>query len=126
MIATIILPDIKTYTHRVYEQFKITSKNQQEHLFVNCFLVNPHKNCPLYFLPNGILHELPIAKYWEQVDSAISENNAIRAQINAKIGYEWASLQKKDYLKRTVFMEPETLEAVLSCYRKDTLDPRLY
>ena len=34
----------------------------------------------------------------------------------------WASSEKKDYLKRKVFMEPETLEAVLSCYRKETLE----
>lgn len=125
MIATIILPDIKEYTHKVYEQFSITPENYPEQRFVDGFLVNPHKNCPLYFLPNEILHELPIAKYWEQVDSAISENNAIRAQINAEIGYEWsrwASSEKKDYLKRKVFMEPETLEAVLSCYRKETLE----
>jgi len=125
MIATIILPDIKAYTRRVYEQFNITLKHYPEHRFIDGFLVNPHKNCPLYFLPNEILHELPIAKYWEQVDSAISENNAIRAQINAEIGYEWsrwASSKKKDYLKRKVFMEPETLEAVLNCYRKETLE----
>lgn len=125
MIATIILPDIAAYTKRIQEILGINEKNYPDELFKNGILYNKFRKCPIYLLPEEIMHKLPIAKSWEDVDSVIDENNIIRNEINTEVGIEWkrwASSDRKNYLKRRIFMDAEICERVLNEYKKEQLE----
>lgn len=75
-------------------------------------------------LPEEVLHELPIAKDWDDIDRVASENNTIRREISAEIGAEWkkwASSEQKSYLRNHVFMKPDVCERVIEGYRSKDL-----
>ena len=126
MIATIIEPEIKKYTLRVMDELGISRETHSDMMFLPDGLIqNPYKNAAILLLPEEILHELPIAKDWDDIDRVAYENRVIRAEISAEIGAEWtrwASADKKQYLKQHVFMEPEVCDRVISGYRKEELD----
>lgn len=125
MIATIILPDIVGYTKRIQEELGINEENYPEEIFKKGILYNKFRKCPVYLLPEDILHKLPIAKSWEDVESVIDDNNIIRQEINTEVGNEWkrwASSDRKNYLKRKIFMDAEICERVLNEYKKEQLD----
>ena len=126
MIATIIEPEIKKYTLRVMNELGITRVTHKDLMFLpNGLIQNPFKNAPILLLPEEILHELPIAKDWDDIDRVAFDNSVIRAEVSAEIGAEWsrwASVDKKGYLKLHVFMEPEVCDRVISGYRKEDLD----
>lgn len=120
MIATIIKEDICAYTRRINAELNITSNNYPDDRFIDGIAINPYKNCELLLLPKEILNELPIAKCWDDIDRIVSENNAIRQEINEMIGLEWgkyASHEKKAYLKNMIFMVPEKCARVLHSYQ---------
>lgn len=88
--------------------------------FTDGIVQNPYKKCELLLLPKEILHELPIAKCWDDIDRVVIENAAIRQEINDMVGLEWkkyTSHQKKSYLKNTIFMNPEKCARVLQSYQ---------
>ena len=99
MIATIILPDIQAYTKRVMADFEIDTEHYEEDIFDDKgYVINEFKGCRLYLLPVDILHELPVAKCWEDVETAASKNNAIRQEMNYEVGrtwHQWASRERK-------------------------------
>lgn len=126
MIATIILPDIKEYTRRINKKLQLTQTNYTDITFYNGLAHNPYKNCDILLLPIDILHELPIAKCWDDIDRVIRENENIRKEINEEISnewYKWASSQKKDYLKKWIFEDPEKCARIIDAYRKETVPP---
>ena len=102
MISTIIYPDIVAYTKR-----------------------NPYKGCEILFLPIDILHELPIAQCWDDIDRVVSENENIRRKINEAIGQEWSRWyagDKKAYLKEYIFKDPERCARVIEGYKKSEIE----
>ena len=125
MIATIIEPQIKKYTLRVMSELEITPENYPLLRFQSDGLVhNPNKNSAILLLPTEILHELPIARDWDDVDRVVSENDAIRQEISEYVGEEWsrwASSYKKRFLKKNIFMEPDVCSRVIEEYRKQKL-----
>ena len=125
MIATIIKPEIKKYTIRMQHELGITAKAYPHLTFYkNGLIKNPIKTIPILLLPEEILHKLPIAKNWDDIDSVISENELIRREISAEIGTEWsrwASAAKKDYLKQHIFMQPQACKRVVTGYKKEKL-----
>ena len=126
MIATIIMPEIIKYTLRLMKELEITPLTRSALSFLGNGLVkNPYKKVPILLLPEEILHEMPIAKGWDDIDRAISENNVIRQEISKEIGDEWsrwASSEKKAYLKQHVFMDPETCARVVNGYKKEDIE----
>lgn len=126
MIATIIEPEIEKYTLRVMSELNITKEHCPDFKFRSDGLIrNPYKNAPILLLPQEILHELPIAKDWDDIDRVAYENSVIREEISAEIGAEWArwaSAEKKEYLKYHVFMDPEVCDRVITGYKKAELD----
>lgn len=103
MIATIIKEDIRTYTRRINSDLGITPENYPTDRFIDGIVYNPYKNCELLLLPKEILHELPVAKCWDDIDRIVSENDAIRQEINEIIGIEWKNIlhtRKKPISKR--------------------------
>lgn len=121
MVATIIEPDIRAYTLRIMQELGITEKAFPQFQFRADGLVqNPYKPCPILMLPEEVLHELPIAQGWSDIDRVESQNRSIRAEMSAYVStewYKWASTRKKAYVKDHVFMEPETCERVIEDYR---------
>ena len=124
MIATLITEDIHEYTRWVNEIIGINKENYPDIEFVNDIAINPYKKCEILYLPIDILHELPIAKEWNDIDRVIAENKAIRAEVNETIGEEWrkmASSEKKQYLKEFVFKNHERCTRVISDYENNTI-----
>ena len=120
MIATLIYDDIVKYTKRVYKDLGINKENYPEYSFKYGLIINPYKDCELLLLPIDILHELPIAKSWEDIDRVVSENETIKREMSELVGKEWRKLsssQKKRYIKDFIFMKPHLLSKVIADYR---------
>jgi hypothetical protein len=125
MVATIILPDIQAYTKRIYMEYGINSANFPDKAFdKNGYLINPYKKCEVLLLPIEVLHKLPVAKSWEDIDSIISENNIIRSLMNQEVADEWTRWsvsQKKHYLRENIFKDSEICQQVVGEYCKEEL-----
>ena len=120
MIATLIYDDIVQYSKNIYGKVGINIENFPNYQFKDGLLINPYKNCELLLLPKDILHELPIAKDWEDIDRVIRENETIRREISEIVGKEWKKLtigKKKYYIKKYIFMKPELLSKVIDDYK---------
>lgn len=75
-------------------------------------------------LPTEILHKLPVAKSWEEIDSVIVENNTIRAMMNNEVagtGHR-AATDRKYYLREKIFKDSEKCKQVTEAYREEKLD----
>jgi len=120
MIATLIYEDIVRYTKRIYEEVGIIRENYPEYSYESGLLINPYKGCELLLLPIDILHELPIARSWDDIDRVVSENETIRREMSELVGKEWsklASSQKKHYIKDFIFMKPHLISKVIDDYK---------
>ena len=126
MIARIIYSDIVAYTRRILAELEINSENYPKYEFENGLVVNPYKKNYLLLLPECILHELPIARCWDDIDRVCAENNAIRAEINEEIGNTWRCMpttERKEHLREQVFKCPEKLSRVISAYQNEEISP---
>lgn len=126
MISTIIYPDIVAYTKRIQQELKLNKENYPDCIFrEDGLIVNPYKGCEILFLPIDILHELPIAQCWDDIDRVVSENENIRREINEAIGQEWSrwyARDKKAYLKEYIFKDPERCSRVIEGYKKSEIE----
>ena len=127
MVARIIYNNIVSYTKRVNTELGITPEKYPQYQFFNGIVCNPYKQgMELLLLPADILHELPIARCWDDIDRVCRENQAIRNEINEIVSSEWskmASSQKKKYLRDYIFMNPERLTHIIDSYRETTVKP---
>lgn len=126
MIARIIAHDIIAYSQRIYTELGITEENFPDYSFKKGIVLNRYKrNIPLLLLPTELLHELPIARCWDDIDRVCNENEAIRKEINELVGSNWRDLTssgKKKYLREWVFMNPKRLKNILDSYDSFTVD----
>ena len=88
MVARIIYSDIVAYSKRIYRTLDISPETYPEYIFEDGIVVNPYKGIKLLLLPVELLHELPIARCWDDIDRVCRENDAIRAEINDIVGAE--------------------------------------
>lgn len=126
MIAHLIHDNIIAYSKRIYQTFRITQERYPSLYFHDGIPKNPYKKYLLLLLPVDILHELPIAKCWDDIDRVCSENDAIRAEINDVVSTQWykmTSSSKKQYMKDSIFEKPEKLKRIIDSYRKSTIRP---
>lgn len=121
MIATIILPDIKAYTKRIMNNYDLCESTYPDIRFDNeGFALNPNKGCQILLLPIDILHELPVAKDWEDVDYAASQNETIRQEMNLEVGRawrKWASSEKKAYFRNQLLGNRDIFDRLIEAYR---------
>lgn len=125
MIATLILPDIKAYTERINHDLNINPENYNDLEFKGEFLVNPYKGDSLLLVPIDILHDLPVARSWSDVEFVASNNQVIRAEMNSEVAAEWSKYsadKRKGYLLREVFETPDKFSRVIEKYREETLN----
>lgn len=126
MIATIILPDIRKYTIAINRKLNINAEKYPHIEFREEIAINPYKKCELLYLPEEILHEIPIADSWSDIDRVIHENQAIRDEVNEAIGKEWRKMcaaAKKDYLKEHIFKNSVRCGRMIGNYRTQTIEP---
>ena len=124
MIATIILPDICNYTKRIFEEIGVNEDNYPDMDFDDGYLFNPYKKCEVLLVPIEILHKLPVAKSWEDIDDVVSENNTIRALMNQRVAEEWSQWSvssRKHYLREEMFKKPDVCKQILEDYDKEEL-----
>lgn len=126
MIGTIIKDDIRKYTKRINKDLKIDNKHYPNIKFNDGIAINTYKNCELWYLPREILHELPIARSWDQIEGVITENENIRREVNETVGKKWQTMSaanKKHYLKDNIFMDPSKCERVINGYKDESIRP---
>ncbi len=125
MIATIIEPQIIGYTLRIMSELGITEETRPSLCFLDNGLVqSPLKKSAILLLPEEILHELPIAKDWDDISVVAYANDSIRKEISAEVGSEWArwaSDKRKQFLKSQIFMDPDACSRVINGYRQEEL-----
>lgn len=125
MIATLILNDIKEYTRQINRELGINHKRYKKLFFNGDFLINPYKHDDVFLVPIDILHKLPVAESWEDIDLVVSQNSILRAEMNSEVASEWqkyTAVQRKDYLRRDVFKDPDACKRVIEGYRAEELD----
>lgn len=125
MVARIIYDSILAYSKRVYSELEISAGTFPEYKFSDGILINPYKDIKLLLLPIDILHELPIARCWDDIDRVCRENDAIRAELNDVVSAEWAKMassERKRYLREWVFKNPERAGRIVDSYRTATID----
>ena len=128
MIATIIYSNIVEYTRRINIDLGIAPEKYRKLKFKNGIAINPFKGCEVLLLPTEILHELPIARCWDDINRVVSENEIIRNEINQTIGKEWknwASGRKKEYIREYIFKVPDKFARIIEGYRNAVI-PEFY
>lgn len=126
MIAKLILDDIKTYTKRINRELGITKENYPDIPFKKEFVINPYKGNAVLLVPVEILHKLPVAECWEDIDYCVSQNETIRSEMNAEVANEWTqytAAQRKTFLRNQVFKNVEACRRVIDRYREEELVP---
>ena len=125
MIATLIIEDIKAYTKRVNNELGINKDNYPDCQFREGFLINPFKKDVLLLVPIDVLHKLPVAESWEEIDLVVVQNSTLRAEMNDEVAQEWtkySTKERKSYLRQTVFESPDSFNRILNGYRMEELD----
>lgn len=125
MFATLIETDIREYTLWVNETLGINPGKYPKIEFKDGIAINKYKNCELLYVPKDILHEIPVARQWCDIEYVIDENNAIRNEINKIVGDKWedySSKRKKKFLLDNVFRNSEICRSVLEAYDNQTIE----
>ena len=125
MIATIIKPDIEEYTRRINRILKLDKEHYPHIEFDNEIAINPYKKCQLLYLPIEVLHELPIARSWDDIDRVITENEKIRAEINGVVALKWKKMlssEKKKYIKEEILMVPDKCERIIEGFKNEKIE----
>lgn len=126
MYSHLIYEYILSYTNEKNRILGISEKNYPDKKFKNGLLINPFKNKPVLLLPKDILHELPIAREWEDIDDVCSRIRVIRNEMNEFVGDEWkkASVKdKKNFIKEKIMKNKDNFDNVISEYKKYTVEP---
>lgn len=115
-IGKTIKSELIEYTKRIIGELHFSKKIK----FKNGLIVNKFNQKQLILLPNKILHELPIAKDWDDIDDVCTRIATIRDEINRAIGYTWANYTKSDrrkILRQLLLKNPKLMQEAISDYR---------
>lgn len=125
MIAVLIKEDIEKYTLTINKKLGINKERYPNIEFDNEFLINPYKKSRLLYLPKDILHELPIAEEWEDIDRVCEEIGIIRREINKIVGENWKKIKsadKKNFILNYIMKDSDNIEIVLKEYRNSNIE----
>ena len=126
MYSHLIYDDIINYTIEKNTVLEINKENYPDMKFKKELLINPFKNKPVLMLPKDILHELPIAKEWDDIDNVCARIQCIRDEMNLFIGDEWKKVStrdKKNFIKEKVMKNEERFKAVICEYKNFSVEP---
>jgi hypothetical protein len=119
MTISIILPDLLAFSERVAKRLKVRMAE------INAVggpfrLPATEDGEPFLLVPADVLRRLPVAYSWDDIDLVASENAALRAKVNRRIGETWRhatrSTEKKE-LRDAVLKHPELMRDLIEQYR---------
>lgn len=125
MFATLLEREIREYTKRINKQFGITKENYPQFKFENEFLINPYKNDIILLLPQDILHEIPIAQEWDDIDMVCREIEEIKREVNALVGKNWSQLgasYKKSFIRENIIKDKTLLNKLINEYKESRIE----
>jgi hypothetical protein len=125
MFATLLEDEIRQYTKRIYKQLEINKENYPELEFEGEFLINPYKENIILLLPQDILHELPIAKDWDDIDRVCREIEKIKNDINTLVKKNWSkigSTYKKSYIRENIINDKVLLNKLINEYKESNVE----
>lgn len=127
MFAKLIENDIENYTKGIYENLNI-NKNK----YPNCkfdedgFLLNPFKkDIKVLLLPKDILHELPIAKDWDDIDRVCREIEKIKNEVNSLFKINLSKMSqssKKLFIKDSIIKDNTIFNKLIEEYKKSNVE----
>lgn len=103
----------------------ITKEHYRNLPFSGDFLVNPYKHDDVLLVPLEILHKLPVAESWEDIDFVVSRNSALRAEMNPEVISEWkknSASERKEYIRSEIFKNKDACKRILAAYRSQEPD----
>jgi hypothetical protein len=119
-IARTISEYLEAFSKRVLAKLNINEHTRNSIQINNGLIINPFNHKKLYMLPIDILHELPIAHEWEDIEMVYRLNEKFREEINKRIGQEWqkmTTLQKKIEARKSLLNNPKLLISLIDDYR---------
>ena len=125
MIGYLIYDDIREYTKNINNKLQITKELHPKLIIKEGIVFNEYKNCELLYLPIDILHEIPIARSWEEIGNVISKNKTIRDEMSEQVLKEWEKYtvdEKKLYIKE-MLLNPEKCNTIIDSYLNTKIDP---
>jgi len=126
MTIRIIREDIAAYTHRICFELNIETPVQVP---INDNVYNlpaiSDSNTPIFFVPQVLLRDLPVALSWEDIGRVVEFNQELRGKINALIAKVWGSGEKphKRDIKEYILRNPDELAVLLEAYKKSAKQP---
>ena len=125
MYSHLIYDDIINYTIEKNTLLEINKEKYPDMKFEKGLLINPFKNKPVLMLPKDLLHELPIAKEWDDIDNVCARIQCIRDEMNSFVGDEWKKgsiRDKKNFIKEYIMKNEEIFKAVISEYKNFSVE----
>lgn len=112
MTTKVILPAIVNYTQRVCKHFNVEMNKHVIHGTEYTLPTNPHdtERGPVLLLPLDVLKELPVATSWDEAVEMAWRNEALRGQLNDRLG---------QIFKDTALSEEEKRKARISLLGSD-------
>ncbi|MXZ08990.1 MAG: hypothetical protein F4Y79_06035, partial [Gemmatimonadetes bacterium] len=124
-IGRLIQDDLVAYSKRIIQDLQLSQSISNRVEFVDDLVLNPYNRKPVILIPRELLHELPIAREWQDIDHVCMINSNVRKKINDAVGEEWKDMsvkQKKRTFKRIVLGEISLLDKLIDDYRKFDLE----
>lgn len=120
MTTNIILSDLISFSDRVNQTLKISTKQFKVGTNTYNLVVNPYSDQPLIFVPNDIVRDLPIASDWSDISRVVRENEELRERVNDHVGEIWATMTKKQKqrLKKAALRSKEAFQQVIDMIRE--------
>lgn len=125
MFATLLEDEIREYTKRINKALGINKENYPKLDFEGEFLINPFKRNIVLLLPQDILHELPIAKDWDDIDRVCREIEKIKNEMNTLVKNNWSKIgvtYKKSYIRENIINDKELLNKLISEYKESKVE----
>jgi hypothetical protein len=123
-IARTISKYLEDFSKRILASLNINPQTKKYIEFSDGLIINPANHKRLYLLPVDILHELPVAREWEDIEMVCRSNERFREEINKIIGQEWQKMtvsQKKIEARKILLNNPELLLSLVEDYRSFNL-----
>lgn len=119
MTASIIMPDLLRFSERVARNLGVSSRQIDFRGEVFELLYNPKDKKPIVLVPSEMLTPLPVAFGFDDIDSVVSHNTALRDQVNRLIGSAWAENGRvsKRELRDVILGNPDLLRDIIKRYR---------
>lgn len=121
MVARIIYPEIIKYTKRICHTLGINSIKYPQYRFDDGIPTNPYKpKNKILLLPIELLHRIPIAVGWDDIDHARYESEALRVEMSRIIGEVWSKYkksEKKKELRDLILNNPSILDTLVAEFK---------